>query len=460
MTVIRTGKRFNLFSALVGALMLGASGPVVAAEIKLDAELGQSILEANKSQSVYLRLNLKTLAGVKERQRAPINVALVLDRSGSMQGARIVAAKEAARMALARLNRDDTLSVVMFNNLVDVLQPAGRVGERTEYVREKISAIKAEGGTAIYAGVSEGAAQVRRNLNPRLVNRVILMSDGQANVGPSSPRELGELGREIASKGVSVTTIGLGDAYNEDLMQRLASASDGNHAFAKEPEDLLKFFNAEFGDAMSIAAQDITITIEVNANFKAKRVLSRDAEINGQKINVRLNNLQSDNERYVVIELENSSGLAEGKSAIADVNVDYVDIDTGQRAQTRASVEARVSASASEAAASVNKPVAAQAAAQIATEETKRAVEMRDKGDVAGAKRKLEDNAQFLKSAKERYSLGSASAPAATGRSISDLDELEAKSAAAAKNLEGDKWEAQRKGLRHDQSKIGGQNKY
>jgi Ca-activated chloride channel homolog len=316
-------------------LALMAAAPASAAEIKLDAELGQSVLETRSSQTVYLRLNLKALAAAREAKRQPVNVALVLDRSGSMQGARIAAAKEAARMALDRLNANDMLSVVMFNNQVDVLQAAGPVGDSSARLRDKISSIKADGGTAIYAGVREGASQARRYLNPARVNRVILMSDGLANVGPSSPKELGELGREIASKGISVTTIGLGLDYNEDLMQRLASASDGNHAFAKEPEDLIKFFNAEFGDALSVVAQDIEITIEIKSGFKAKRVLSREADITGQTIKLKLNALQSDNERYVVIELENAAPLTEGTASIAAVDVDYFDIDSGQRAHIR-----------------------------------------------------------------------------------------------------------------------------
>jgi Ca-activated chloride channel homolog len=450
----------SLFALSTSLMALVAAIPATAAQIKLDAELGQSVIEANSSKSIYLRLNLKTLASVREAKRQPVNVALVLDRSGSMGGARIAAAKEAARMALDRLNANDTLSVVMFNNQVDILQASSLVGDSASRLREKISSIKADGGTAIYAGVSEGANQARKGLNPARVNRVILMSDGMANVGPSTPKELGELGREIASKGISVTTIGLGLDYNEDLMQRLASASDGNHAFAKEPEDLIKFFNAEFGDALSVAAQDIEITIEVNAGFKAKRVLSREADISGQTIKLKLNSLQNDNERYVVIELIKADGESEGAVNVASVNVDYLDIDSGQRANARASVDARISKSADEAEASVNKPVSAQAAAQIATEESKLAVELRDKGDIAGAKRKLEDNAQFLKSSKARLSVGTAAIPAAKGKAISDLDELEAKSESASKNLDDKAWDAQRKSMSHDSMKYGKQQKF
>ena len=142
------------------------------------------------------------------------------------------------------------------------------------------------------------------------MNRVVLISDGLANVGPSSPAEVGELGRQLAGKGISVTTIGLGLDYNEDLMQRLAAASDGNHAFVESPRQLADIFDKEFGDALSIAAQDVTIIIECRAGFKPTRVLGREADISGSTIKLKLNQLQADNERYVVIEMETPVGSA------------------------------------------------------------------------------------------------------------------------------------------------------
>lgn len=84
----------------------------------------------------------------------------------------------------------------------------------------------AGGGTALYAGVAQGASELREFLDPHRVNRIILLSDGQANKGPSSPSELGNLGAALISEGISVTTIGIGLGYNEDLMTQLAPRSD------------------------------------------------------------------------------------------------------------------------------------------------------------------------------------------------------------------------------------------
>lgn len=430
--------------------------PARAAEIKVEAELGQSVLQTGKKGHVYLRLSLKALAARTER-RTPVNVALVLDRSGSMQGDRIAAAREAARMALDRLGSDDIVALVAYNHNVDVLQPAARLGASHDSLKRAIDRLRADGTTALYAGVAEGGRQVKASRSDAKVNRVILMSDGLANVGPSTPRELGELGRELGSQGISVTTIGLGLDYNEDLMQRLAGASDGNHAFAEKPADLVRIFNSEFGDALSVYAQDLTIIIECKLGFRPIRVLGRESDIDANRITLKLNQLQAANERYVVVELEQPETGSDSEADVADISVDYLDLDTNARLKAQASTRARFTASEAEAEASMNKGVLAQVTAQIATEMSERAVELRDKGDIAGARKALEENAAYLNKAKERYGIGAAAAPAA---SVDALSDLERKSREAASNLDADKWDKTRKAMRADQHKSKVQQSY
>ncbi len=111
----------------------------------------------------------------------------------------------------------------------------------------------------------KGSSEVRKFINRNRVNRVILISDGIANVGPSSPEALGNLGASLGKEGISVTTIGLEAEYNEDLMTKLAMYSDGNHAFAETPQDLARIFDHEFNDILSVIAQDVTRSTLENA---------------------------------------------------------------------------------------------------------------------------------------------------------------------------------------------------
>ena len=462
MSIHQPARRLAFSLAALAAAAAALCAPLTSAEagrLKVEADLGQSVIETKRGQSIYLRLSLKAVADAKEGRRSPVNVALVLDKSGSMAGERIVAAKEAARLALERLSSDDWVSVVSFNQAVDVLLPAQHLRDQT-LIRQRIDELAAGGQTAIHAGVTEGERQVRGQFDARRVNRIILMSDGQANVGPSSPKEFAELGRRLGGKGITVTTIGLGSAYNEDLMQQLASASDGNHAFARTPADLVRLFNLEFGDAQSITAQDIEIEIDIEAGFRPKRVLSRDADISGQRVKLRLNNLQADNERYLVVELEAPEALAEGEVKVGSARVRYLDIDTGAKGEETVNAGLRVSASTSEAEASVDKTVAAQVAVQLAVEDSRKAIELRDKGDIAGAKKILDGSVASTASVREKASAASPGKAAASPKVLYDLDELEKKAKAAAANLDRGSWEVQRKSMRHDQNTYGAQQKY
>ena len=457
MSSVRTFSSLFALAALCGAFAMSGS-PVQAAQVQIGAELGHAAIDRKTADRVYLRLSLKTLAAKTKDKRAPINVALVIDRSGSMSGERLAAAKKGAEVALERLGSDDVVSLVAYNHEVDVLRKAGRLGAQRDVLQTAIDGLTASGTTALYAGVKEGGEQVDTHRSDLNVNRVVLLSDGLANVGPSTPRALAELGRELASKGISVSTIGLGLEYNEDLMQRLAAASDGNHAFVERPSDLAEIFDREFGDALSVAARDIIIQIECKSGFTPKRVLGRDADISGGRVTLKLNQIPADTERYVVVELEApGSGLASSEGEVAHVDVEYLNLESGSRAQAKAAVTARFTEDSKEAEASVNKGVMSQVTEQIATENSEKAVELRDKGDILAARKVLEDNALYLNRQKSALGMGAYAAPSA---SISALDKLEAKSREAAENLEGEGWDKTRKMMRHDQHKAKVQQSY
>ncbi len=442
-------------AALVPATVFAAS-TTPAGAVTLDAELGQSVLPVGKSGKVYLRLSLKGAPIAGRAERPPVNVALVLDRSGSMKGDRIASAKAAAKVALERLSSNDVVALVAYNHGVDVLQRAAPLGS-DHALNAKISSLEADGRTALHGGVVAGAEEVRRNLKAAHVNRVILLSDGLANVGPSTPRELAELGRELGSAGISVTTIGLGLDYNEDLMSRLAAASDGNHAFVEDPEDLSRIFKAEFGDALSITAQDIEIDIECRIGFKPVRVLGREATIDGNRIRMKLNQLQGANERYFVVELDAAEASAAGEVEVADVKIGYHDLASGDRRQAEMRAKSRYSASADEVDKSINKSIMTQISTQIATETSEKAVELRDKGDVAGARKMLEGNAAYLKKSREAYGSGAGAAPPVA---VKELQDLEKKQNDAASNLDNQAWDKTRKSMRYDQHKSKMQQSY
>jgi Ca-activated chloride channel family protein len=225
----------------------------------------------------------------------------------------------------------------------------------------------------------------------------------------------------------------------------------------EDAKDLAGIFNAEFGDALSITAQDIEIIIECRIGFKPVRVLGREATIEGNRIRLKLNQLQGSNERYFVVELDAPEVRTPGDAEVASVEVNYLDLNSGDRRRAEARAKGRFSASAEEADKSVNKAVMSQVSTQIATEASERAVELRDKGDITGARKLLEGNATYLKNARELYGSG---AGAASPSMVKELQDLEKKQNEAANNLDAHAWEKTRKSMRYDQHKSKMQQKY
>jgi len=371
--------------------------PAQARQIELSAELGTPVVEAGRAHKTFLKISLTGFALSGLTERTPANVALVLDESGSMTGEKLEEAKEAALLAVDLLNEDDILSIVSYDSHVKVLVPATRVADKSD-IRRAIRAMKAGGQTALFAGVSKGAREIRKFIDKERVNRIILLSDGQANVGPSTATELGELGMSLGKEGISVTTIGLGDGYNEDLMANLAGYSDGNHAFVEDPEDLVKIFNYEFGDVLSVVAQDLLIRIEFEDGIRPLRILGRKGEIIGREVTTRMNQLYSDQEKYILLEVEVPEGTADQTLDLASVTVSYQNMANRQQEDVRDRVSVSYSSSSDEIARSRNREVVTTATKQVANEMSKKALQLRDEGKREEAQRVLNSSADFVRS--------------------------------------------------------------
>jgi Ca-activated chloride channel family protein len=421
-----------------------------AKEIKLRAELGTPVVEAGLKQKAYLKISLTGFELTGDAERTPANIALVLDESGSMSGDKIEKAREAALLAVDLLNSDDILSVISYDSRVSVLVPATRVDDKRA-IRKAIKAMKANGKTALFAGVSKGAKEVRKFMNEERVNRVILLSDGQANVGPSTPTELGELGMSLGKEGISVTTIGLGAGYNEDLMANLAGYSDGNHAFVEDAEDLVKIFNYEFGDVLSVVAQDLLIRIELDDGIKPLRILGRDGEIIGREVTTRMNQLYSDQEKYILLEVEVPEGKADESRDLANVSVTYRNMASKRTDDVSDKVRISYTASKKAVEAALNTSVVTETTKQVANEMSKKALRLRDEGKRKQAEEVLNRSAEYVRS--QGSLLG--------GQAKQELDAYSDEVEAEAASIGSDRdWNRTRKSIRAKQYRQDKQQSY
>ena len=356
-----------------------------ASDLKFQAELSHPLLPAEEKHTSYLKVSLTGGSAPEENLRAPINVSIVLDRSGSMGGQKITNAREAAKMAISQLHKNDTVPVVTYNNNVNVLVPSTKLTDKKS-IYKSIDTITSEGGTALFAGVSKGAEELRKFKRVGVINRVILLSDGQANQGPQTPKELGDLGAALSREGISITTIGLGSGYNEDLMNQLALRSDGNHSFVETPGELAKVFKQELGDLISVVAQNLDIKIDLAEGVRPVRSLGREVEIKGQTVTLNLNQLYAEQEKFLLLEVETPELKADQDQVIANAQLTFNKVNSKEKVTTSTRSVVRVTADKALAEKSLNKSVMVATIDFIANERNLAATQLRDEGKIEEAK--------------------------------------------------------------------------
>jgi Ca-activated chloride channel family protein len=419
--------------------MLAGAQPLKAAEqVKVDVAVAKPYLLAGQKQTSYIRVGLTGIPINDTGRRTAVNVAIVLDKSGSMTGEKLRKAKDAALASIDRLGPNDIVSVIAYDQTVDVIVPATKVSDR-QMLRASIERLSAGGSTALFAGVSKGAAEVRKFLDRQRVNRIILLSDGQANVGPSSPADLGNLGASLIKEGISVTTLGLGLDYNEDLMTQLARKSDGNHYFIENSSDLARQFKFEFDDVLSVVAQEVTVGISCGPGVRPVRVLGREADITGQTVTTYVNQVYGNQEKYVLLEVEVPAQQAGTERNLANVNVSYVNMASKNPDKIARVASTRFTGSASLVESSTNATVMASAIEQIAVDRNKQAVALRDQGKIEEARKVLLDNAAFLGENASKYN-------------SKELEEYKGKNAKDADSLAPAVWDSQRKAILSEQN--------
>ena len=180
-------------------------------------------------------------------------------------------------------------------------------------------------------------------------------------------------------------------------MLQLARASDGNHAFAREPTDLVQIFNKEFDDVLGSCAQTVSVDVELKPGVRAVRALSRDGLVEGQRAQFTLNQVYAATEHYVLLEVEIDKAPANSdEQELGSVKVAYTLPASGAKAALDAPIRARFSASDAEVKAGIDPKVAEAVVEQVTRERAQRAVALQDQGKVKEARELLMQNASEI----------------------------------------------------------------
>jgi len=223
---------------------------------------------AERPGTVRTRLLLTLLGDAPPTDaRPPIAVALVLDRSGSMSGAPLEAATEAAAWAVARLHPQDVVSTVVFDGQVDVLAEPARAIEHPQ-LGARLLALRSGGSTNLSGGWLRARQHMERagallSGSVGVTRRIVLLTDGHANQGITDVEQLTELARWARAHGISTTTIGVGDGYDDALLRAMADAGGGNAWYVERSDQSHDVFAEELGNLLSVAAQGVTVSLSM-----------------------------------------------------------------------------------------------------------------------------------------------------------------------------------------------------
>ncbi len=207
-----------------------------------------------------LRVTGKNMAG---SERKPMNLVLVIDRSGSMADeGKLEQVKQAAAAIVNQMNSKDRLGIVIYDDVVNTILPSSAV-ENTETIRELLYSLSPGGSTNLAGGLQQGFEEARKNFRADHVNRVILLSDGLANVGIIDPAQIAALAQRIRERSVSISTMGVGIDFNETLMANVADHSGGNYYYISKEVNMADIFRREWNLMQSLVANNALATLEL-----------------------------------------------------------------------------------------------------------------------------------------------------------------------------------------------------
>jgi Ca-activated chloride channel family protein len=255
---------------------------------------------------VDLLLQVKAPKRVEGTPRSTLNLSVVLDRSGSMQGAPLQVAKQCAEFVQSRLTSDDLISLVAYDDEVTVLSPSSAASPNDHY-REAVQKIDVGGTTNLFGGWEAGVLEVKKRAHLHEINRVLLLSDGCLNHGVTDPDQIKAGCLKASEEGVKTSTYGLGRHFDESVMCMMAEVSGGNNRYGERVEDLLEGFIEELDLLANLYANELTLILSPAEGVQVE-CLNSFVQRTGEFI---LPDLASGAEVWAGLRLKVSQGAAE-----------------------------------------------------------------------------------------------------------------------------------------------------
>lgn len=281
------------------------------------------VVAVETDDQVTVMLELEAPATTGGRPRPAATVEIVLDRSGSMRGERLDAAKDALLRLVDRLDPADRFGVVAFDDMIEVVVPAGRLADKPA-ARHAIAALHPGGMTNLSAGLLRGMQEARRVAGDGGAT-VLLLSDGHANAGEVDPQRLAAVASGARDHGITTTTVGIGLDYDELLLSEVARGGQGSHVFAEHGDGAAAAVAGEVEGLLTKTVQAASLIVHPDAAVDTVTVWN---DLPGQSIDggimVELGDLWAGERRRLVLTFAVPAKPALGLARIAELEVRYV----------------------------------------------------------------------------------------------------------------------------------------
>lgn len=259
-----------------------------------------------RSHDTILRIHIQApTSQSQERQRMPLNIGIVIDRSGSMAGQKMHDAIEATKRIVNRLNAHDRCAIVTFDHRAALLADSLPVTSAQRHLIDTaLSSVRSGGSTNISDGWQMAVDRLQKNhASGTYVSRVLLLTDGQANQGIRAADQLANLATIYAQQGISLSTYGLGLHYNEELLDLLAQHGLGNHHFMTQSSDIDGYFQHELSEMFGVVMQRTELAMTIPDGMHAEVVGQPPHQITGQRLSIPLGALVNQEQRTIYVRL-------------------------------------------------------------------------------------------------------------------------------------------------------------
>lgn len=378
--------------------------------LELAGRLGHAWLRADAPGETFVLANV-TAPSTATGSASPVNLAVVIDRSGSMKGKRIANAIDAANGMVRRLRDGDVVSVIAYDSTTETLVPSTTIDSSSrDRVAQVINGIVAKGETCISCGIDAAMAALRSRTD--MVQRILLLSDGEPTAGVKDISGFRRIAENARSMNCPISSIGVDVDYNERLLSALALDSNGRHYFAENSTEVQRAFESELSSLQKTVAREAEIELNLGPGVEVEKVFDRTFRQEGSRLIVSLGAFSSGEQKSLLVKVRVPRG-AEGARPIADLRLAWSEASGGRRESTVGSLATRLTFAEDKPA-----PLDSIIATRLERTETANTLEAANDvfktGDVAGARRRLQTQISQLE-AKKKAIASSAPAPARDG---------------------------------------------